>query len=41
MICLRCGYCCKKYAVVVVDDPEKVRYLKKRIKARKNILSIE
>lgn len=23
MICLRCGYCCKEYLVVVIDDPEK------------------
>ena len=23
MICLRCGYCCKHYAVVIVDDPSK------------------
>ena len=23
MICLRCGYCCKNYAVVIVDDPAK------------------
>ena len=23
MICLRCGQCCKTYAVVIVDDPEK------------------
>jgi len=23
MICLRCGYCCKKYAVVIVDNPDK------------------
>ncbi len=23
MICLRCGYCCKKYLVAVIDDPEK------------------
>lgn len=23
MICLRCGYCCKNYMVVIVDDPEK------------------
>jgi len=23
MICLRCGYCCHKYIVVIVDDPEK------------------
>lgn len=23
MICLRCGYCCKKYAVIIVDDPDK------------------
>ncbi len=23
MICLRCGYCCKAYMVVIVDDPEK------------------
>lgn len=22
MICLRCGYCCKHYAVIIVDDPE-------------------
>jgi hypothetical protein len=21
MICLRCGYCCKHYSVVIVDDP--------------------
>jgi hypothetical protein len=23
MICLRCGYCCKNYCVVIVDDPSK------------------
>ena len=23
MICLRCGYCCKMLAVVIVDDPGK------------------
>jgi len=23
MICLRCGYCCKHSAVIIVDDPEK------------------
>ena len=23
MICLRCGYCCRAYTVVIVDDPEK------------------
>jgi len=23
MKCLRCGYCCKAYLVVTVDDPEK------------------
>lgn len=23
MKCLRCGYCCKNYLVVVVDDPSK------------------
>jgi len=23
MKCLRCGYCCTKYAVIIVDDPEK------------------
>lgn len=23
MKCLRCGYCCKNYVVVIVDDPEK------------------
>ena len=23
MKCLRCGYCCLHYAVVIVDDPEK------------------
>lgn len=23
MICLRCGYCCKNYLVMIVDDPEK------------------
>jgi len=23
MKCLRCGYCCKTYSVVIVDDPEK------------------
>jgi len=23
MICLRCGYCCLKYLVAVVKDPEK------------------
>lgn len=23
MICLHCGYCCKEYMVVIVDDPEK------------------
>lgn len=23
MICLRCGYCCIKYMVVIVDDPDK------------------
>jgi len=23
MKCLRCGHCCKNYAVVIVDDPEK------------------
>ena len=23
MKCLRCGYCCHKYVVMIVDDPEK------------------
>ena len=23
MICLRCGYCCHRYMVVIVDDPDK------------------
>ena len=23
MKCLRCGYCCKNYSVVVVNDPKK------------------
>lgn len=23
MKCLRCGYCCHKYMVIIVDDPEK------------------
>ena len=23
MICLRCGYCCKTCAVIIVDDPDK------------------
>lgn len=23
MICLRCGYCCSKYLVSIVDDPDK------------------
>jgi len=23
MICLRCGYCCKKYTVAIVKDPAK------------------
>ena len=23
MICLRCGYCCHHYTVIIVDDPEK------------------
>ena len=23
MICLRCGYCCHKYLVVIVKDPNK------------------
>ena len=23
MKCLRCGYCCKSYMVVIVDDPDK------------------
>ena len=23
MICLRCGYCCINYSVIIVDDPEK------------------
>lgn len=23
MKCLRCGYCCKKYFVPIIDDPEK------------------
>jgi len=23
MICLRCGYCCHNYVVVIVDDPDK------------------
>lgn len=23
MKCLRCGYCCKHYSVVIVDDPKK------------------
>lgn len=22
MICLRCGYCCIKYVVIIVDDPD-------------------
>lgn len=22
MICLRCGYCCKNYDVIIVDKPE-------------------
>lgn len=23
MRCLRCGYCCKRLCVIIVDDPEK------------------
>ena len=23
MICIRCGYCCQHYSVMIVDDPEK------------------
>jgi hypothetical protein len=23
MRCLRCGHCCHKYAVIIVDDPDK------------------
>lgn len=23
MICLRCGYCCTKLSVIIVDDPKK------------------
>jgi len=23
MICLRCGYCCHNYLVIIVDDPDK------------------
>ncbi len=23
MVCVKCGYCCHKYAVVIIDDPEK------------------
>ena len=23
MICLRCGYCCHKFMVMIVDDPSK------------------
>jgi len=23
MICLRCGYCCQKYLVIIVDEPNK------------------
>jgi len=23
MICLRCGYCCHNYMVMIVDDPKK------------------
>ena len=23
MICLRCGYCCKRLCVIIVDDPAK------------------
>ena len=23
MICLHCGYCCKNYMVVIVDNPKK------------------
>jgi len=23
MICLRCGYCCHKYFVPIIDDPKK------------------
>jgi len=23
MICSRCGYCCKHYSVIIVDDPAK------------------
>lgn len=23
MICLRCGYCCHNYMVIIVDDPDK------------------
>lgn len=23
MICLRCGYCCKNYMVMIVNDPDK------------------
>ena len=23
MICLRCGYCCQNYFVMIVDDPSK------------------
>ena len=23
MICLRCGYCCKQYMVMIISDPDK------------------
>lgn len=23
MICLRCGYCCENYCVIIVDNPDK------------------
>lgn len=23
MLCLRCGYCCHRYMVVIIDDPKK------------------
>ncbi len=23
MICLRCGYCCHRYFVIIIDDPKK------------------
>jgi hypothetical protein len=36
MICLRCGYCCHHYDVMIIDDPE-IGYSEDLAEAQKNI----